>query len=307
LNADSWIILTDLGRAGGMLAAARKLGGSVTAAVIGPRSLAGAVAAIGPDRVLWFAAAEDVPAEAFAAPVAEAVRAASPRVVLASDAPSGRILLGAAAARLGAAVLSPVRELALDGAVILASRPAAEGRVVETLEVAGALAGIFDGDDVPAAAPVPAPIAQAPAVDLGRVLRVLETQAASADSAGLLTAARVVGAGLGIHAKADLKLVEDLAAAAGAEIACSLPVCDDMRWFGSTRVVGSSHNQIAPDFYIAVGISGQPQHMSGVRDAKVVVAINSDPEARIFKHCDYGILGDLYKIVPALSAAFRNA
>jgi electron transfer flavoprotein alpha subunit len=56
-----------------------------------------------------------------------------------------------------------------------------------------------------------------------------------------------------------------------------------------------------------VGISGQPQHMSGVRDAKVVVAINSDPEARIFKHCDYGILGDLYKIVPALSAAFRNA
>ncbi|MDR3671360.1 MAG: electron transfer flavoprotein subunit alpha/FixB family protein [Holophaga sp.] len=307
MNADCWIILTEKGRAGGMLTAARKLGGSVTAAVVGPRSLADAVAAAGPDRVLWFAAAGDVPAEALAGPVAEAVKAAAPRVVLSSDAPSGRVLLGAAAAAIGAAVVSPVRGLALDADLVLASRPAADGRVMETLAASGAVACIFDGDDIPVAAPTPAPVQEAPAGAPNPALRVLETQAASADSAGLLTAARVVSAGLGIRAKDDLKLVEDLAAAAGAELACSLPVCDDMRWFGSTRVVGSSHNQIAPDFYIAVGISGQPQHMSGVRDAKVVVAINNDPEARIFKHCDYGILGDLYKIVPALTAAFRQA
>ena len=80
-----------------------------------------------------------------------------------------------------------------------------------------------------------------------------------------------------------------------------------MRWFDAHRVVGSSHNSIAPDLYIAVGISGQPQHLSGVRDAKVVLAINSDPDARIFRNCDYGILGDLYKVVPALTAALRGA
>jgi len=307
VNADSWIIVTDKGRVGGMLAAARHLGGRVTAAVVGPCSLAEAVAAAGPDQVLWYATAAGVPAEAYAAQVAEATKAAGPRVVLASDAPPGRVLLGAAATSLGAAIISSVRTLAVEGDSILVTRPTAEGRAIQTLEATGALAGIFDGDDVEHTSAQAASIMVVPLADPGEALRVVMSHAASADSAGLLTAARVVGAGLGIRAKGDLKLIEDLAAAARAEIACSLPVCDDMRWFDSHRVVGSSHNQIAPDLYIAVGISGQPQHMSGVRDAKVVIAINSDPDARIFKNCDYGILGDLYKVVPALTAALRKA
>ncbi|MDR3670211.1 MAG: electron transfer flavoprotein subunit alpha/FixB family protein [Holophaga sp.] len=307
MNTDSWILMTDKGRVGGMLAAARHLGGRVTVAVVGPRSLAEAAAAAGPDRVLWFAVAEGLPTEAYAGLVAEAAKAEAPRVVLASDAPSGRVLLGLAAAGLGAAIVSSVRALAMEGETILVSRPTAEGRAVQTLEATGTLACLFDGEDVePASAPAVA-IEAVPPADPGDALRLVEFRAASADSAGLLTAARVVGAGLGLRAKDDLKLIEDLAAAARAEIACSLPVCDDMRWFDSNRVVGSSHNQIAPDLYIAVGISGQPQHMSGVRDAKVVVAINSDPDARIFKNCDYGILGDLYKVVPALTAALREA
>jgi len=307
VNADSWIIVTDKGRVGGMLAAARQLGGQVTAAVVGPRSLAEAVAAVGPDQVLWFAPAAGVPAEAYAAQVAEAAKAAALRVLLASDAPPARVLLGAAATSLGAAIVSSVRALAVEGDSILVSRPTAEGRAIQTLDATGALACIFDGDDVAQTSAHAAAIEEVPLADPGEALRVVASHAASADSAGLLTAARVVGAGLGIRAKGDLKLIEDLAAAARAEIACSLPVCDDMRWFASHRVVGSSHNQIAPDLYIAVGISGQPQHMSGVRDAKVVIAINSDPDARIFKNCDYGILGDLYKVVPALTAALREA
>lgn len=306
MNAGIWIIVTDKGRAGGMLAAARNLGGKVTAAVVGPRNLANTVAAMGPDRVLWFAVPEDMPAEAYAAPVAEAVKAAAPRVVLSSAAPAGRVLLGAAAAFLGAAVVGSVRDLTLDGNAVLASRPTAEGRAMETLVANGALACIFDGDEVRVAAPSPAEVEEAQAAGANPAMRVLETLPVSADHAGLLTAARVVSAGLGIRAKADLKLIEDLAAAVGAEIGCSLPACEDMRWFGVTQVVGSSHNQIAPELYIAVGISGQPQHMAGVRDAKVVVAINSDPEARIFKNCNYGILGDLYKVVPALTEAFRQ-
>ena len=307
MKADSWIIVTDIGRVGGMLAAARQLGGRVTAAVVGPRSLAEAVAAAGPDQVLWYATAEGVPAEAYAAQVAEAAKAAAPRVMLASDAPSGRVLLGVAATSLGAAIIGSVRTLAVEGDSILVSRPTAEGRAIQILEATGALACIFDGDDVVQTSTQAAAIEEIPLADPGQALRVVASHAASADSAGLLTAARVVGAGLGIRAKGDLKLIEDLAAAAKAEIACSLPVCDDMRWFDSHRVVGSSHNQIAPALYIAVGISGQPQHMSGVRDAKVVIAINSDPDARIFKNCDYGILGDLYKIVPALTVALREA
>lgn len=307
MNADSWIIITDAGRVGGLLDTARKLGAGVTGAVVGPRDLAEAVATAGFDRILWFAVKEGIPAEAYAAQVADAAQAAAPRVVLASDASTVRIILGAIAAKLGAAVASSVRALAVEGDQVLVSRAIAEGKVVEVLEVAGPLAGIFDGDDVDWANTPPAAVEEITVADPGDGFRIVESQAAGAELAGLLVAPRVVGTGLGIRAKDDLKLIEELAAAVSAEIACSLPVCEDMRWFDAHRVVGSSHNQIAPDLYIAVGISGQPQHMSGVRDAKVVVAINNDPEARIFKNCDYGLVGDLYKIVPALTAAFKTA
>lgn len=306
MNVDSWIIVADEGRIGGMLSAARQLGGSVTAAVIGPRSLADAAAAKGPDRVLWFALPEDVPPEACAAQVAEAVKTAATRVVLSSDAPAGRVLLGAAAAKLGAAVIGAIRTLAADGDNILVGRSVADGRAVETLEVPGSLAGIFDGRDVDQTPDRPAPVEEVPAGPPAPAFKVTATHAASADSAGLLTAARVVGVGSGVRAREDLKLIRQLAEAAGAEIACTLPMCDDMRWFESSRVIGSSHNQIAPDVYVAVGISGQPQHMSGLRDAKVVVAVNNDPEARIFEHCNYGIVGDLYEVVPALAEEFRK-
>lgn len=307
MSIDTWIIITDEARIGGLLGAARQTGGSVTAAVVGPRGLADAVAAKGPDRVLWFDQAEGSPAEAYAAQVAEAVKEAGPRVVLSSDAPAGRVLLGAAAARTDAAVVGSVRTLAVDGDTVLVGRSVADGRAEETLAAAGMLAGIFDGKDADSPPASPVAVEQAPAVPPDTALRVVETLPAGAESAGLLSAARVVGAGSGIRARDDLGLIRGLADAAGAEIACTLPVCDDMRWFEPARVVGSSHNQIAPDLYVAVGISGQPQHMSGLRDAKVVVAVNNDPEARIFKHCNYGIVGDLYKIVPALTEAFGNA
>jgi len=307
VNVDSWIIVTDERRIGGMLAAARQLGGRVTAAVVGPRSLADAVAATGFDRVLWYSPKDGTPAEAYAEQVAEAAKAAAPRVVLSSDAPAGRVLLGVAAMRLDSAVVASARGFNSVGSSILVSRSAAEGKVVETLEALDTLACIFDGEDVVQTAPQSTAVEAAPIVDPGNSLRVVETEQSGADSAGLLTATRVVSVGLGLRAKDDLKQIEELAAAVHAEVACSLPVCDDMRWFESSRVVGTSHNQIAPDLYIAVGISGQPQHMAGVRDAKVVVAINNDPEARIFKNCDIGILGDLYKVVPALTAAFKAA
>ncbi len=307
MNLDSWIIVTDERRIGGMLAAARRLGGFTTAAVVGPRALADVAAATGFDRVLWYAPTDGAPVESYAEPIAAALKAAGPRVVLSSDAPAGRVLLGVAAMGLNAAVVASVRGLNVAGNNILVSRAAAEGKVVETLEALDTLACIFDGEDVPPTPTQPRIIEPAPILGSGGAMRVVDSAGAGADSAGLLSATRVVGIGLGLRAKDDLTQIEELAAAVHAEIACSLPVCDDMRWFESSRVVGSSHNQIAPDIYIAVGISGQPQHMAGVRDAKVVVAINNDPEARIFKHCDIGILGDLYQVVPALTAAFKAA
>jgi electron transfer flavoprotein alpha subunit len=305
VNTASWIIVADDEPVGGVVGLAASMGAPVTIIAVGPRARADAAATAGPDRVLWIALPEGAPEESMAPAVASLVAAAAPCLMLAGEAPASRAILGAAAGRVGAAIISSIRAVSVEDGRLVATHSAIEGKVIETIAVEGTLAGIFDGEsrDVDGARPAPVEEISPDAIDDG--LRIVEVRPGTGGDSGLRAAARVVGAGLGIRAKADLALVDDLAAAARAEIACSLPVCDDMRWYDSEHVLGRSHHTIKPDLYIAVGISGQPQHMSGVRDAKVVVAINSDPNAPIFKSCDYGVVGDLYDVVPALVAALR--
>ncbi|MBQ3302314.1 MAG: electron transfer flavoprotein subunit alpha/FixB family protein, partial [Eggerthellaceae bacterium] len=138
-------------------------------------------------------------------------------------------------------------------------------------------------------------------------LEVISTDAASADASGLLTAERVVGVGLGIGGKENLSLIDDLADALGAAVACTLPLCDNYRWFEHSSVVGTSTQKISPRLYVACGSSGAPQHLAGVRGAKVIVAINNDPEAPIFRECSYGIVGDVVKVLPVITEAIKEA
>ncbi len=301
------LIVTDPGAVAAMAAAARVAGDPVTAVVVGPRSLADVAATSGCAAVHWFATDERVPAEAYAPAVAQLTAAAGPRLVLAQNDPAGRILVAAAATALDAALVSSVSELSLDGADLVVRRPAVDGKVVETLSVAGSLAGLFDGEDVEAEPGAPAPITEEAAAASLAPIRVVEAAQVTGEVAGLKQAERVVGLGRGVRKRDDLPLIEALAAAAHAKVACTLPICDDMRWYDDTHVLGTSTQQIAPDLYIAVGVSGQPQHMSGVRAAKCIVAINNDPAAEIFAKAHFGILGDLYDVVPALTAAFADA
>jgi electron transfer flavoprotein alpha subunit len=299
---NTWIVVTGDDQAGALVAIARPLGGVVTAVVVGCRAVADAAASAGPDEVVWYPVPEGTPAEACAATLAADAGAAAPRVLLSTADPAARVLLGAVAARLGAPTVSAVRTVTVEGDLLVVDRDEAEGRVVETVEVAGPLAGIVEAADEPAAGAGHAPVREA-AVAADGTLRVVATTASDATDAALATAARVVGIGLGLRARDDLGLIERLAGALGAAVACSLPVAEDMRWLDGSHVVGSSTQQIAPQLYVAVGLSGQPQHMSGVRGAKAIVAINEDAQAPIFRHCDYGIVGDLYQVVPALTAA----
>lgn len=304
MNKNSWIIIVDERRIGGMLAIARKLGGNVTAVVVGDRPLADIAAKFDFDRVLCLETSEGIPAEAYTPQIASLAKSEAPGFVLSSDAPASRILLGAVAEKLDAALISNLRALFVEEGRVVVSRSAAEGKVLEDIEVQGSLAVIFNGDDVESPSKQPIPVERVSAEEFEQI-RLIETLREEG-GAGLLTAKRVVGAGMGLINKDDVKLIEEFAEAIGAEVACTLPVCDDMRWFPSNRVVGSSYIQITPELYIAVGISGQPQHMSGARDAKIIVAVNNDPEAMIFRSCDYGILGDLHEVVPALITAFKS-
>lgn len=303
MTGEGWVIATDARRIGAMVSAVRGIGGRVTVVAVGPRSLAETAATAGPDAVTWIEAAEDVPAEAYATTLRSAISAAEPRVVLAATTPPGRALLGAAAAALNAVVISGILSMSLEGDTLVAERTDLGGRVLETVASDEAVAGLFGGDDVPTPAAVqPAPIE--PMVAGGPIdLRIENTQPVIGANNGVTSAERVVAVGRGLKAKTDLTLLEDLAATLGAEMACSMPIADDFGWVAKERYVGRSGQHISPKLYLAVGISGAPQHLDGVRDAKVVVAVNADAEARIFHRADYGIVGDLYEVVPALRAA----
>lgn len=299
MGMNSWIVVSDGRRIGGMLTAARTVSQQVSAVVVGNAELVQTTAQIGFDKVLAFETNGDVPAEAYASAVANIAAEQTPDLVLCNDAPSSRIIAGAIAGALDAAVVASVVEIKDNNGSLILSSEIANAKALEDVSVSGKAVVLFSGPDVDMAASSPAPIetiAAQPTDD-----RIVGT--AEAGGTGLASCLRVVGVGMGIQSKDDLQITDGLANALGAEIACTLPACDDMHWYPSDRVLGSSHNQAAPELYIAVGISGSPNHTSGFRDAKVVVSINNNPEAEIFHCSKYGIVGDLYKVVPALTAA----
>ncbi len=300
--SNTWIIVTEEKQVAALVAAARGLGGKVTAIVVGPRTLADVAAAAGPDEVKWVEASQGVPVEAYAGMVARMVAAAAPKAVVASASAEGRVLAGAVAAKLCAAVIPGGLKLSASGDKIVVERADLSGKVIETVEVAGPVVTFYAGNDVTVAGSVPAPIEQV-AADGAADIKVEKTAPAEGAGAGINKAAVVVSVGRGLKKKDDLAIIQSLANALGAEIGCSMPVADDLGWIEKERYVGRSGQHIAPRLYIAIGIQGAPQHLEGIRDAKVVVGINNDPDAPIFKSADYGIVGDLYEVVPALQAA----
>jgi len=117
----------------------------------------------------------------------------------------------------------------------------------------------------------------------------------------------IVSCGRGFKSKEDLKLAEELAEALrGKTIGCSRPLAADLKWLSEDHWIGLSGHKVKPKLYIAVGISGQIQHIAGMRDSNVVVAINKDPDALIFKSADYGIVGDLYQVLPKLTQVVKE-
>ncbi len=134
---------------------------------------------------------------------------------------------------------------------------------------------------------------------------ILGVEEVAGEQVDLSAAPIIVGVGRGIGEQDKLKIVEELAAALGAEIGASRPVIDN-GWLPRDRQIGSSGQTVAPKLYLAVGISGAIQHLVGMKGAQVVVAINKDPGAPIFSVARYGIVGDLHEVVPALTAALRE-
>ena len=144
------------------------------------------------------------------------------------------------------------------------------------------------------------PVYQASYVTPRQEILCQERRAKSLSSVDLSKAKRVVGVGRGLVSQSDLDMVQELATLLGAEVGCSRPIAEGEHWMERERYIGVSGVLLKSDLYLTLGISGQIQHMVGGNGAKTIVAINKDKNAPIFKYADYGLVGDIYKVVPAL-------
>jgi electron transfer flavoprotein alpha subunit len=172
----------------------------------------------------------------------------------------------------------------------------------------------------PQIATVPARLVDAPAPEAGRTgtteeialrlsaprAKIVKREKKETGSVHLEDADVVVSAGRGIKKKEDLKLAEDLAAACGGQVGCSRPIAADLKWLSDAHWIGLSGHEVKPKAYIGLGVSGQIQHVAGMRGSKLIIAINKDEEAPLVKISDYAIVDDLYKVVPPLTAEVKK-
>lgn len=298
-----------------LLAAARHLadqsGGSVDALVCSTGGVNGveSLGACGADRVLTTAHPEfgHYHPDGITATVASI--AGDYRALVVSATATGKDLAPRIAARLGAACAMDVTAVETEGDRIRAVRPVYAGKALQTITLAGTpVIAVRPGAMPAVAAGKPGEQVAVPVPEFQARLRVAGIRTGAAATLDVAEARVVVAGGRGLGEPTHFALLHDLAAAFGGEAAVGASrAVVDAGWIGHGAQVGQTGKVVAPDLYIAVGISGAIQHLAGMRTAKVIVAINRDKDAPIFKVADYGIVGDLFDIVPALTAAVAKA
>jgi electron transfer flavoprotein alpha subunit len=245
----------------------------------------------------------------------EAINQANPAVVLVPGTTAGRDYAPRAAARLGVAIAAECVALRIDGTTLVAERPVLGGRAQSEVRLVLSLS-----KDRPAMAtvrvgsyPKAEPAGEGPApeaipVELGEQdtrVTVVATTPKGTGATSLDTAEVVVSGGRGLKEAARFKLVEDLAAALGGAVGATRAVVDS-GWRPHHEQIGQTGRTVSPRLYVAVGISGAVQHNVGMQGSEYIVAINRDPDAPIFKIASFGVVGDLFEVVPALTAEIER-
>ncbi|HEV8399377.1 MAG TPA: electron transfer flavoprotein subunit alpha/FixB family protein [Gemmatimonadales bacterium] len=296
-----------------VVTAAHRLGGSVEALVCaaGPVKGAEQLGKFGADTVVTLtnAAFAKYAPEGMAQAIAERAKGGGYTAVVFAASATGKDLAPRVAAKLGVALAGDVTDVGVEGGAVVATRPVYAGKALLKVKVTGtpALLSVRPNVFTPVERPKPgAAEAIAVNVPVGRVV-VREIKAAEAGALDVAEAQIVISGGRGLKEPANFKVLEDLAHAFGGQAAVGASrAVVDAGWRAHADQVGQTGKTVSPTLYIAVGISGAIQHLAGMRTSKVIVAINKDKDAPIFKVADYGVVGDLFEVVPKLTEEIKK-
>jgi electron transfer flavoprotein alpha subunit len=300
------------------IAAAQQLGGetgqSTTAVVLGSgaQSLAQDIAVYDLKKVVYVDHAQlgEYTPDAYAAALEQVVRATTPQYVIMAHTYLVRDLGPKVAAKFARGMISDCVRMKVDGNRVVFTRRIFLGKLDADVVSDGEppmfatfQSGAYRGDQ--AVKGSGAPVETLP-VEVGEIRMTPEAPFQEVKQAVDLSKADIIVAvGRGIKSKDNLAIAEKLAAVLGGDLAASRPICD-AEWLPIDRQIGSSGQTVAPKLYIAIGISGAIQHLVGMKNSGTIVAINKDPEAPIFDIADYGIVGDLFEVVPVLTEEIKK-
>jgi electron transfer flavoprotein alpha subunit len=299
------------------IVAAQQTGQPVQVAVAGVSlaSVASELAAADVEAVLTVEhpALESYTADGFVMAFADVITGTQPDLVFLTHTYQTREFAPTLAARLGRPLITDCIAVKQRDDRLAFVRPMFQGKFVADVAPTGPVpyfasfqVGAFRPDALTRGASPVDVRAQEVTLDAGAIRQTVEPPFQEAKRAVDLTQAeRIVAVGRGIKAQEHLTLVETLATALGAEVAASRPICDS-GWLPMDRQVGSSGQTVSPKLYLALGVSGAIQHLVGMKGSRTIVAINKDAEAPIFEVADFGIVGDLFEVVPALLSALDS-
>ncbi|HUH65108.1 MAG TPA: electron transfer flavoprotein subunit alpha/FixB family protein [Syntrophales bacterium] len=307
--AGIWILADSRERAFELLNIGREMAdraGTRVVAVLRVREQAEESISRGADEVILLPSLPaDQPYEAYITPISEEVRKENPDLVLLPATVAGKNMAVLMAARLGAGLVSSCTSLGFDEKnktfvmerlmyggtavqkVVCTTRPTMATIPPRTFEAAQPLSG-----------------RRGPIRELRKpsssAVKVIERRPKEKETKDITEARVIICVGRGMDKKEDLTLAKQLAEAVGGAIGCTRPIAEEFHWLPEDLCIGLSGVQVKPDLYLGIGVSGQVQHVTGIRGAKVIAAINKDENAPIFKVADLGIIGDLYDVMPKL-------
>jgi len=288
---------------------AELLGTTCQALVLGNVENPAQLGKYGVERVLHDAntAFNQLDSQVFSEAIAQAVQQSGATVLILSHTSTGKSIAGRLSVRLQAGLVSGANAVPVvsDGQLVV-SKPVFSGKayaetaITSTHKIISVMGNAIRPEQSGSEAPVE-PISLPATASKLRIKSVKKQEG----TVPLPEAEIVVSAGRGMKGPENWHLVEDLASAMNATTACSRPVADS-HWRPHHEHVGQTGIAIRPNLYVAIGISGAIQHLAGVNTSKVIVVINKDPEAPFFKAADYGVVGDLFEVVPKLTTAYKE-